>query len=134
MYMKLFKGSVIVGLLSVLAWTVGAEQKDKVHPFPKPEEGFKRTVIRLPKLANEADCKVEIIIGKVMKVDLPMHALEPGRRIFRRLGILDREDVRHRPPREAVDLVLAADGQEVGQLRAGALGGHRFSSTTNRHA
>ena len=64
---------IIIGLLSLLAWTAGAEQKDALHPFPKAEEGFKRTVIRLPQLANEENIKVEIIIGKTMKVDCNHH-------------------------------------------------------------
>jgi ecotin len=63
------QGTIIVGLLSLLTWTATAEQKDSLHPFPKADEGFKRTVIRLPKLNHEDKCKVEIMIGKTMKVD-----------------------------------------------------------------
>jgi ecotin len=71
--MKPIGATVIAGLLSLLAWTAGAQDKDALHPFPKAEEGFKRTVIRLPALPNEGDCKVEILIGKTMRVDCNHH-------------------------------------------------------------
>ena len=72
--MNPFKRIIIgIGLLSLLVSPVRAEQKDALHPFPKAEEGFKRTVIRLPSLKNEDNCKVEIIIGKTMKVDCNHH-------------------------------------------------------------
>jgi ecotin len=48
---------------------------EKVAPYPKAEEGFKRQVIYLPKLENEDNAKVELIMGKMMEVDCNMHSL-----------------------------------------------------------
>lgn len=48
---------------------------EKVAPYPKAEEGFNRNVIYLPKLDNEDNAKVELIMGKTMTVDCNRHAL-----------------------------------------------------------
>lgn len=48
---------------------------DKVAPYPKAEDGFKRQVIYLPKLDDENNAKVELILGKTMEVDCNRHSL-----------------------------------------------------------
>jgi ecotin len=40
-----------------------------MKPYPEAEEGFVRTVFHLPEVANEADRKVEILVGKSIAVD-----------------------------------------------------------------
>ncbi len=46
---------------------------EDMKPFPPAEDGYKRMVIRLTPLANEDDNKLELIIGKKMKVDCNRH-------------------------------------------------------------
>lgn len=42
-------------------------------PYPKIEPGMKRQVIFLPEKPNEADYRVELLIGKTMEVDCNRH-------------------------------------------------------------
>ena len=42
---------------------------DELKAFPPAEEGFKRMVIHLKPLENEDNYKVELMIGKTLKVD-----------------------------------------------------------------
>ena len=44
-----------------------------MEPYPPPEEGYKRMAIHLPPLADEDANKLEIIIGKTIKVDCNRH-------------------------------------------------------------
>ena len=44
-------------------------KKDKTHMFPKAKEGFVQYVIKVPKTDNDADHRVELLIGKTMMVD-----------------------------------------------------------------
>lgn len=44
-----------------------------MKPYPPAEKGYKRMVIHLPVLANEDNHKLEIIIGKTIKVDCNHH-------------------------------------------------------------
>ena len=46
---------------------------DVMKPFPPAEEGYKRMVIHLQPLADEENNKLEIIIGKTLKVDCNHH-------------------------------------------------------------
>lgn len=46
---------------------------EDMKPFPPAEDGFRRMVIRLAPLTNEDDHKLELIIGKKMKVDCNRH-------------------------------------------------------------
>ena len=46
---------------------------DEMKPYPPAEEGYKRMVIHLQPLANEDNNKLEIIIGKTLKVDCNRH-------------------------------------------------------------
>jgi ecotin len=44
-----------------------------MKPYPPAEEGYKRMVINLPLLADEDTHKLELIIGKTIKVDCNHH-------------------------------------------------------------
>ena len=44
-----------------------------MKPYPPAEQGYKRMVIHLQALANEDNNKVEIMIGKTLKVDCNKH-------------------------------------------------------------
>jgi len=44
-----------------------------MKPYPPAEEGYKRMVINLPLLADEDAHKLELIIGKTIKVDCNHH-------------------------------------------------------------
>jgi len=46
---------------------------DEMKPYPPAEEGYKRMVIHLQPLANEDNNKLEIIVGKTLKVDCNKH-------------------------------------------------------------
>ena len=46
---------------------------NEMKPFPPAEDGYKRMVIHLPALTDEDANKLEIIIGKTMKVDCNRH-------------------------------------------------------------
>ncbi len=50
-------------------------KKDKTHMFPKAKEGFVQYVIEVPKMDNDADHKVELLIGKKILVDCNQHSL-----------------------------------------------------------
>jgi ecotin len=44
-----------------------------MKPYPQAEDGYKRMVIHLPALADEDASKLELIIGKTIKVDCNRH-------------------------------------------------------------
>jgi ecotin len=46
---------------------------DVMKPYPPAEEGYKRMVIHLQPLADEDNNKVEIMVGKTLKVDCNKH-------------------------------------------------------------
>jgi ecotin len=46
---------------------------DEMNPYPPAQDGYKRMVIHLQALADEDANKLEIIIGKTMKVDCNRH-------------------------------------------------------------
>jgi ecotin len=46
---------------------------NEMKPYPPAEDGYKRMVIHLPALTDEDANKLEIIIGKTMKVDCNRH-------------------------------------------------------------
>jgi ecotin len=61
-------------LAAVVAPAVFAGQGvNEMKPYPMPDEGAVRMVFRLPALQNEADSKVEIIVGKNIRVDCNRH-------------------------------------------------------------
>jgi len=63
---------LIANILFLLSAAVFAAPDD-MKPYPPAEQGYKRMVIRLQPLDNEANHKVELMIGKTMKVDCNKH-------------------------------------------------------------
>jgi len=62
--------STTVGLIAVtLSSIVHGAKLEEVAPFPKPENGFTRQVIRLTPQPREDDFQVEILAGKTLAVD-----------------------------------------------------------------
>jgi ecotin len=56
-----------VGLLAVGAASLCAQ--DNMKAFPKPTDGMIRCVLHLPKQEDESSRKVELIVGRRMKLD-----------------------------------------------------------------
>lgn len=52
-----------------------AQPLEKVAPYPQAEKGMKRQVIQLPVQQDEANYKVELLIGKTLEVDCNQHRL-----------------------------------------------------------
>lgn len=48
---------------------------EKVAPYPQAEKGMKRQVIQLPVQQDEANFKVELLIGQTLEVDCNQHRL-----------------------------------------------------------
>jgi ecotin len=48
---------------------------DDLKPFPQPETGYRRVVIRLPAVDAPDERRVELIPGKIMEVDCNRHFL-----------------------------------------------------------
>ena len=65
--------TILAGLLGGVPAAVLAA--DDLKPFPKPEDGYRRVVIRLPAVATPDDRRVELIFGKPMEVDCNRHIL-----------------------------------------------------------
>ena len=63
----LFISSLLLSSINIFA------ASDEMKPFPPAEDGYKRMVIHLQALANEDDNKLELIIGKKLKVDCNRH-------------------------------------------------------------
>jgi ecotin len=63
----------IWSLVLLLTWLplrgTAAEGGDDLAPYPAPEAGYTRWVFRVPSLDQEDDHKVEIIVGKTLRVD-----------------------------------------------------------------
>jgi ecotin len=60
--------SLLFAIFLPLAATA-AEGSDQMKPYPAPEDGVQRMVFQVPATVDEADRKVEILVGKVMPVD-----------------------------------------------------------------
>ncbi|EWG74155.1 MULTISPECIES: serine protease inhibitor ecotin [unclassified Enterobacter] len=61
---------------SAFASEIPKEQPlEKVAPYPKADKGMKRQVIQLPAQQDEANFKVELLIGKTLEVDCNQHRL-----------------------------------------------------------
>ena len=71
-FQSLVIGSFLLFGTPVLA-VPPAPPSPAMRPFPPAENGFKRTVIHLQALANEGANKLEIIIGKTLKIDCNKH-------------------------------------------------------------
>ena len=59
---------ILLAGLSPLGIAVGVEPND-LKPYPVAQRGFERMVFRVPTVENEAERKVEIIVGKTLSVD-----------------------------------------------------------------
>lgn len=56
-------------LFALVASVVVAAAADPMKAFPPAEAGMKRHVLQMPKQDHEEDLKVELIIGKTVKID-----------------------------------------------------------------
>jgi ecotin len=68
MTMKTFKPT-LAALFLALPLAACATPPAALKPFPQAEAGQTRHVVALPALENEADQRVELIVGKTMEVD-----------------------------------------------------------------
>ena len=59
----------VVAFLLVVASTFLVHAADNMKAFPPAEKGMVRCVLQLPKRADEAAFKVQLIVGKTVKVD-----------------------------------------------------------------
>ena len=66
--MKNIRILVLLTVLLPLGAGFSGGQGD-MKPYPAADEGFVRMVFRVPAVENEADRKVEIIVGKTLSVD-----------------------------------------------------------------
>lgn len=64
-----------LAILSASTLYAADNKKDTIHMYPQPKEGSLRFVVEVPALENENNHKVELQIGKVMKVDCNQHIL-----------------------------------------------------------
>ena len=62
------KRMIVLALLVPLAASAGVDHDD-MKPYPAAEEGYQRMVFRVPVKQNEADHKVQIMVGKTLPVD-----------------------------------------------------------------
>jgi len=60
--------TAILVILLPLGATAGAKDYG-MKPYPVPETGYQRQVFRVPAVEDEADRKIEILVGKTMAVD-----------------------------------------------------------------
>ena len=59
------------GALAMLPFLYASQAlaADDLSPFPPPSDGYQRMIVKLPPVTDEADRKVEIIVGKEHVVD-----------------------------------------------------------------
>lgn len=65
---------IAIALLAATCTSAFASN-DILTPFPQAEKGMKRQVIQLPEQKDEAQYKVELLIGKTLEVDCNQHRL-----------------------------------------------------------
>jgi ecotin len=65
---------IVVALLAATCTSAFASN-DILAPFPQAEKGMKRQVIQLPEQKDEAQYKVELLIGQKLEVDCNQHRL-----------------------------------------------------------
>ena len=63
------KHFAIVTLLAFIASLLSLKASDELAAFPPTEKGMVRHVLRLPKKDDEDAFKIELIVGKTVKVD-----------------------------------------------------------------
>lgn len=62
------KRSTLAVVLSLLC-TVLISAADNLKAFPQPEKGMTRYVLQLPKQKDESGFRVELIVGKTVRID-----------------------------------------------------------------
>ena len=65
---------IAIALLAATCTSAFASN-DILTPFPQAEKGMKRQVIQLPEQKDEAQYKVELLLGKTLEVDCNQHRL-----------------------------------------------------------
>ncbi|POU71239.1 ecotin [Leclercia sp. LSNIH6] len=66
----------LLALTCASAYATPADQPlSKTAPYPQAEQGMKRQVIDLPAQKDEANYKVELLIGQTLEVDCNVHRL-----------------------------------------------------------
>ena len=58
-----------IAILWILCSIVSAHAADNMKAFPLPEDGMVRYVLQVPKQDDESTFKVELIVGKTVKLD-----------------------------------------------------------------
>lgn len=66
---KIMRKFFPISILWILCSTVSAQAADNMKAFPPPEEGMIRYVLEVPKQDDESMFKVELMVGKTVKVD-----------------------------------------------------------------
>ena len=67
--------TLFLTLLLVTLLPLNAEPKDNIHMFPEAKEGYVRYVVEVPKMENDTDHKVELLMGKKMLADCNQRSL-----------------------------------------------------------
>jgi ecotin len=73
MLMQRYSKVFVISSFLLACVNVFAASSDEMKPYPPAQDGYKRMVIHLQALANEEANKLEIIIGKTIKVDCNRH-------------------------------------------------------------
>ena len=60
---------LLIALAAASPAVFSGQDVNDLKPYPAPDDDAVRMVFRLPALENEADRKVEIVIGKTVEVD-----------------------------------------------------------------
>lgn len=58
-----------VAIVLILVTTVLAQAADNMKAFPPAEEGMVRYILQLPEQADESLLRVELIVGKTVRID-----------------------------------------------------------------
>jgi len=69
----------LIGALMFLLMTSVAMAEDNLKAFPPAGEGMVRYVLQLPELADESAFRVELIVGKTVRVDAQNRYFFTGR-------------------------------------------------------
>ena len=59
----------VVAIILILVTTVPARAGDNMKAFPPAGEGMERYVLQLPEKADESAFRVELIVGKTVRID-----------------------------------------------------------------
>ena len=72
--MNKFKLFNLFFCMGVVAFNANAASLDPKVPYPAAEPGQARQVIHLPAVPMEENLKVQLMVGKTLKVDCNQHA------------------------------------------------------------